>query len=75
MLEVDIMGDCSSVLHLLVLYKPVQGYLQRWRQQLDGRAWVARRTAEVLERGAAAIPGGFVDVDEVRATMQFFVDL
>lgn len=65
MLEVDIMADRASVLHLLVLFKPVSGYLEMRKHKLDSRAWVAKRTAEVLERGAAAIPGGFVDVDEV----------
>lgn len=65
MLEVDIMADRASVLHLLVLSKPLSGYLQMWRYQLDSRAWVAKRTAQVLKRGAAAVPGGFVDVEEV----------
>ena len=59
------MADRATLLHLLVLYKPVQGYLMMWRQHLDSRAWVAKRTAEVLERGAQELPGGFVDVDEV----------
>lgn len=65
MLEVDVMADRATLLHLLVWYKPVQGYLLMWRQQLDSRAWVAKRTAEVLERGAQDVPGGFVDVEEV----------
>ena len=65
MLEVDVMADRATLLHLLVLYKPVQGYLMMWRQRLDSRAWVAKRTAEVLERGAQDVPGGFVDVNEV----------
>lgn len=66
MLEVDVNTDRTSVLDLLVQYKPVEGYLQRWQQQLDSRAWVAKRTAEILERGAAEVPGGYVDIDEVR---------
>ncbi|CAM9140186.1 unnamed protein product [Hapterophycus canaliculatus] len=68
MLEVDVMADRATLLRLLVWYKPVQGYLLMWRQQLDSRAWVAKRTAEVLERGAQDVPGGFVDVEEVRRT-------
>ncbi|CAM9617791.1 unnamed protein product, partial [Ectocarpus fasciculatus] len=68
MLEVDVMADRATLLHLLVWYKPVQGYLLMWRQQLDSHAWVAKRTAEVLERGMNAVPGGFVDVEEVRRT-------
>lgn len=60
------MADRATLLHMLVLYKPVQGYLLMWRQQLDSRSWVAKRTAEVLERGASDMPGGFVDVAEVR---------
>ena len=59
------MADRSSLLHLLVWYKPVQGYLLMRRQQLDSRAWVAKRTAEVLERGSQDIPGGFIDVEDV----------
>lgn len=59
------MADRATLLHLLVWYKPVQGYLMMWRQQLDSHAWVAKRTAEVLERGMNAVPGGFVDVEEV----------
>lgn len=65
MLEVDVTADRSTLLNLLVWYKPVQGYLLMWRQQLDSRAWVAKRTAEVLDRGAQDVPGGFVDVEEV----------
>lgn len=65
MLEVDVKADRASVLRLLVLSKPLNGYLQMWRHKLDSRSWVAQRTAEVLERGAAAVPGGFVDVEEV----------
>lgn len=65
MLEVDVMADRATLLHLLVWYKPLQGYLLMWRQQLDSRAWVAKRTAEVLDRGAQDVPGGFVDVEEV----------
>eukprot|EP00752_Nemacystus_decipiens_P006311 g5691.t1 len=68
MLDVDVMADRSTLLHLLVWYKPLQGYLLMWRQQLDSRAWVTKRTAEVLERGAQDVPGGFVDVEEVRRT-------
>ena len=64
-LEVDVMADPSTLLHLLVWYKPVQGYLLMRRKQLDSRAWVAKRTAEVLERGSQDVPGGFVDVEEV----------
>ena len=59
------MADRATLLHLLVWYKPLQGYLLMWRQQLDSRAWVAKRTAEVLDRGAQDVPGGFVDVEEV----------
>lgn len=65
MLEVDVMADRATLLHLLVWCKPVQGYLMMWREQLDSRAWVAKRTAEVLERGAQAVPGGSVDVEQV----------
>ena len=65
MLEVDVMADRATLLDLIVRYRPVQGYLMMWRQHLDSRAWVAKRTAEVLARGAQDIPGGFVDVDEV----------
>lgn len=61
------MVDRATLLHLLVWYKPVQGYLLMRRQQLDSRSWVAKRTAEVLERGAQDVPGGFVDVEEVGA--------
>eukprot|EP00903_Cladosiphon_okamuranus_P017946 g16513.t1 len=68
MLEVDIMADRATLLNLLVWYKPVQGYLLMWRQQLDSSAWVTKRTAEVLDRGAQDVPGGFVDVGEVRRT-------
>ena len=59
------MADPSTLLHLLVWYRPVQGYLLMRRQQLDSRAWVAKRTAEVLDRGSQDVPGGFVDVEEV----------
>ena len=65
MLEVDVMADPSTLLQLMVWCKPVQGYLLMRRKQLDSRAWVARRTAEVLQRGFQDVPGGFVDVEEV----------
>lgn len=66
MLEVDVTADCTSLVHFLVQFKPVSGYLERWRQQLDSRAWIVKRTAEILERGAAEVPGGYVDINEVR---------
>jgi len=75
MLEVDVMADRSSLLHLLVWYRPVQGYLLMWRQKLDSRAWVAKRTAEVLERGSHDVPGGFVDVEEVSPGWVWFESL
>ena len=59
------MADRTTLLQLLVWCKPVQGYLLMRRQQLDSRAWVAKRTAEVLERSSHDVPGGFVDVEEV----------
>lgn len=59
------MADRATLLHLLVWYKPVQGYLLMWRQQLDSRAWVVKRTAEVLDWGSQDVPGGYVDVEEV----------
>lgn len=65
MLEVDVMADRATLLQLWVWCKPVQGHLLLWRQQLDSHAWVAKRTAEVLERGAQKVPGGSVDVEEV----------
>ena len=65
MLEVDVMADRATLLHLLVWCKPLQGYLLMWREQLDSRAWVAKRTAEVLGRGAQAVPGGSADVEQV----------
>lgn len=69
MLEVDVMADRATLLHLVVRYKPVQGYLMMWRKHLDSRAWVAQRTAQVLARGAQEVPGGFVDVNEVSHRM------
>ncbi|CAM9455743.1 unnamed protein product [Ectocarpus sp. 4 AP-2014] len=68
MLEVDLMSDRATLLHLLVWCKPLQGYLLMWRQQLDSPAWVVERTAQVLERGSRDVPGGSVDVEEVRRT-------
>lgn len=65
------MADRATLLHLLVWCKPVQGYLLMWREQLDSRAWVAKRTAEVLERGAQAVPGGSVDVEQVANLLRF----
>lgn len=61
----DVMMDRASLLHMLVFFKPVEGYLLMWKQQLDSRAWVAKHTAEVLERGSSEVPGGFVNIDEV----------
>lgn len=71
-LEIDVMADRASVLRFLVVYNPVAGYLQRWRQQLDSRAWVAKLTAETLERNASETPGGYVDVDEVACSPSSF---
>ncbi|CAN0206390.1 unnamed protein product [Scytosiphon promiscuus] len=71
MLEVDVMADRATLLHLLVWCQPIQGYLLMWKKQLDSRAWVARRTAEVLKRGAQDVPGGSVDVEKVRSTARF----
>ena len=69
MLEVDVMADRSTLLNMLVISKPMEGYLLMWKEQLDSRAWVARRTAEVLERGSSEVPGGYVDVDKVRSVV------
>lgn len=74
MLEVDVMADRATLLHLLVWCKPVQGYLLMWREQLDSRAWVAKRTAEVLERGAQDVPGGSVDVEQVEGGFRGRID-
>ncbi|CAM9938207.1 unnamed protein product, partial [Discosporangium mesarthrocarpum] len=68
MLNLDVTVDLQSVLVMLSFLQPVEGYLMMKRERLGGRAWVASLTSEALQRSRDRIPGGYVDVEQVRQT-------
>ncbi|CAM9607918.1 unnamed protein product, partial [Choristocarpus tenellus] len=67
-LKMDVTIDIATVVTTIGFLEPVEGYLLMSRDQMDGRTWLTNRTSEILQRGKEDVPGGFVDVEEVRET-------